>query len=116
MITINARKIFDFEPSITVDEFIAAQALVVSLFEERIMAPGKIENFVFMCDMKNCGTLEIKYPLMLGIVNYISKVLKGRSRIFIVLNAPRSFSAIWKVVKRFIDETSTLKLAVVSDS
>lgn len=71
IITINAAKIFSFKPALSVDELIAAQALLFFLIEKRMLIPGKIENVLFLCDMSGAGVFGINYTLLKGIVNYV---------------------------------------------
>ena len=78
------------------------------------MLPGKIENIVFVNDKRDLGDFSINYKLLKAIIGYTTGIFRGRVRTFFVVNAPTTFSVLWKAVSYLLDEASARKIQVTS--
>lgn len=114
IVVCNPNIIFSMSPVPTGPEVIAGLVATITYNSTLMQKDGIIENVIIVINMIGLGIFNMNYGLMKEILGYITQVMKGRARTIYVLNAPSTFSAIWKVVTYFIDETTARKVQVTS--
>lgn len=114
IVVVNPNIIFSMSPAPSGPEVIAGLVASLTYNLTYMQLPGVIENVIIVINMTGLGIFNMNYGLMKEILGYITQVMKGRARSIYVLNAPSTFSAIWKVATYFIDETTARKVQVTS--
>ena len=61
--------------------------------------PGKIENLVLIIDCSNINVFTAPYSMLKALMTTIQSQYKCKSRQIIVLNAPKTITVIWNVVR-----------------
>ena len=114
IVVCNPSVIFTMKPVPTGNEVIASLMATTAYNQSYMLQDGVIENVLIVINMQGLGIFNMNYGLMKEILAYMVKVMKGRARSIFILNAPSTFSAIWKVATYFIDETTARKVQVSS--
>ena len=114
IICVRPKIIMDMSPVPATEEVIAAQVQVICYALDYMMIDGVIENFNLILDMKDLGAFSINYNLMKSVLAYSASAMKGRARGVFVMNAPKTFSVIWKVVRYFLDDNTANKFQITS--
>ena len=73
--------------------------------------PGQIENWCVLTDMHNHG-LNMPINDMRKIVGTLQNNYRGRLACCYVVNAPKSFSFLWKMCRPFIDNVTVEKIDI----
>lgn len=88
-----------------------------------LLIPGQVENWVLIADMSGLNVTSVPYSVCESIIQMFSEIFKFmqnnyRARLYkgYILNAPWTFSAVWTVVKQFIEETTAMKIVITSSS
>jgi hypothetical protein len=67
------------------------------------MVPGKIENWVVICDLNNVGITGIPKDLLGAMAKALSSNFRGRMFRTWAINMPWLIKALWAIVKNVID-------------
>lgn len=89
---------------------------------DNMMITGQVENWVLIYDMHGLNVATVPYG-----VDWFNKIFKDlfsfiqnnyRARLYrgYVLNAPWTFSVVWKAVKLIIEETTSMKITITSSN
>lgn len=78
-----------------------------------IFYPGRIENTQLVI---NCGlgssVWSMPYSLIQAVISTSQMLYKSRNRAIHIVNAPKTFSVVWKVVSNFVDEFTANKVQI----
>ena len=84
-------------------------------FNDRHMAiAGRIENIVLIFDLINLGVWSFPYALVKNLIGYMQNQYKQKPRAIFVVNAPRTFAAVWKVIGQVLDANTAAKVFIFS--
>ena len=84
----------------------------LTFVKEHLLRDGKCENFIIIQDLSGLGVFNIGYKLLGAVIKFISQISRGRSRNVFILNAPMTFSGIFKLAKPFLDDATKAKIEV----
>ena len=76
--------------------------------------PGHIENMVSIQDVGGMGVGSMPKGKMKAILQSIATNYKGRAARIFAVNAPRTFTVLWQVVRFFIDANTARKVQIVN--
>merc|ERR1719213_1215915 len=79
------------------------------------MAPGRVENFSVIFDMRDVGVTEIPQKHMQGLVASINKNYCGRMYKFLMTDTNWLLRSTMYMVHKFVDEFTKRKLLPFSD-
>ena len=77
---------------------------------------GHIESNTMVLDMSGTNVLTVNYTLLKGIIGFTGTVWRGKGRNFFIMNAPTTFSVLYKVASPFMDQSQQAKVQITSGS
>lgn len=94
-------------------------ALCVVYFEfviKYLLKPGVVENFLMVIDCSNLSVWNMPYNMIKAVTSTIQTCYKAMSRGTFIINAPKTFSVVWQVVKYFLDAVVVQKVQITSEN
>ena len=82
-------------------------ALCLVMFEfiaKYILKKGVVENTIMMIDCQDLSVFNMPYKMIKAVTSTIQTCYKAKSRGIFIVNAPTTFSIVWRAVKLFLDE------------
>lgn len=107
------------------DERIAYHHFVTEYFIQRVCEDAsrrsgrQIDQVVFIIDMKGFGTshmVKVQYQYVNAIAKINSLILPEYLGAVFIVNAPRVFSMVWKIVRPWLDSRTREKIHIYSDA
>ena len=97
-------------------ELVALSFIMYEFSESYMQIPGRIENRVMIYDCKDLGITNFPYGLVQEALGVMSNQYKQRPRAIFIVNAPATFSSVYSVLSKFIDESVTAKVKIISEN
>ncbi|KAG2387392.1 hypothetical protein C9374_001724 [Naegleria lovaniensis] len=97
-------------------EKVVGFVLEIVIHELRLKSQGKLERFVVLIDYYNWGLSLVDTKLDKAILGTCQNYFPERLKLACLMRAPWLFSTAYAVVKVFLDEKTTEKIAFVSES
>ena len=110
VIIINVRRMIDSH--INVDRLIALTNFFLDYTIAYAMIPGKIESWTCIFDLKDVGVTEIPKDRIQPLVNFMTKMYRGRLFRFYATDVTWVVRQLWKLAHRFVDEFTNKKLLI----
>lgn len=80
------------------------------------MLPGQVENWIFIVDMKGVNVTSVPYKMLKEVFGFMQNNYRAMLYKAYVLNAPWTFSALWKLAKTLLEETTQMKITITSSN
>lgn len=94
------------------DDIVSLGIMMFEFVESFMYVHGKIENMIEIIDCSNINVLTAPYAMLKALMTAIQMLHKCKSRQIIVLNAPKTITIIWNVVKQYLDEVTRNKVSI----
>lgn len=88
--------------------------LLLEYMKHFMLKAGHVENMNMIINMQGVSVATIPFALAQSVLKTLSTNYKCLSRSIFLVNAPQTFSVIWRSLKYFIDENTARKVNVVS--
>jgi hypothetical protein len=88
---------------------------VMEYIIHNMLLPGQIENWCVLTDMHDHG-LNVTINEMRRIVGILQNNFRGRLGCCYIVNAPKSFSFLWRMCKPFVDSVTVEKIDITRSS
>lgn len=104
IIVVEAAKLLTSKPAPEAPDVMALCIVMFEFVTRYLLKPGVIENTFLIINCKDLSVFNMPYKMIKAVTSTIQTVYKARSRGIFILNAPKTFSIVWKCVKVFLDE------------
>lgn len=116
ILIVKAEKFMQMKPVPNNEDLITLALWFFEFMETYMMVPGRIENVILIIDCKNLSVFSAPYGMLKAVLGVVTSQYKCKSRCIYVVNSPKTFSVVWKVVKNLIDECTAAKVNIISEN
>ena len=89
--------------------------MIFEFLESFMYVPGRIENMILIIDCSNINVFTAPYAMLKSLMTTTQSQYKCKSRQIIVLNAPKTITIIWNVVKQYLDDVVRNKVGIFNN-
>ncbi len=100
--------------SLTADDMKALVTYFLDYVIRHMLLPGQVENWIVITDLNGLGIMSLPYGVLKEVFAFMQNNFRGRLYKAIVLNAPWTFSAAWKVIENFMEASTASKIVINS--
>eukprot|EP00357_Protocruzia_adherens_P002175 CAMPEP_0114984454 /NCGR_PEP_ID=MMETSP0216-20121206/7285_1 /TAXON_ID=223996 /ORGANISM="Protocruzia adherens, Strain Boccale" /LENGTH=561 /DNA_ID=CAMNT_0002346591 /DNA_START=167 /DNA_END=1852 /DNA_ORIENTATION=+ len=95
---------------IPLDELLHASFYLMDYVKEHMFIPGKVENWVVICDYSNLSTKDIPFSTLKKIMVMLQSNYRNRLNFSYGVNVPSFVHKLWSLAKLFLDELTIMKV------
>lgn len=114
LIILNAGRI-DLETYSVVD-YTNLLCYVLEFASTKLMVKGHIENWIIITDLSNKSLTNLPLSELKQIIGVLQNNFRCRMIVNYIVNAPRTLSFMWKMLKKFIEPHTVNKIRIIRES
>lgn len=100
----------------SIEDYTNLLCYVLEFASTKLMIKGHIENWIIITDLNNKSLTNLPLSELKQIISVLQNNFRCRMIVNYIVNAPRTLSFIWGILKKFVEPHTVNKIRIVRES